>query len=342
MARMIFCNIGWMSRYQGISHQPDKIVGGGRYPRDNGMGGEVCNFLGCDDGQVYGHVESIRGEVDRKIRLENWGGVGNSLSAIDLVWTATHPTEGGRRVVGWYRNATIFRERQFFHRPPSKQHRIDEIGSYRVRAQAKDAHLLTIEDRTLTMPRGPGWLGQTPWWSPPEDAAGEVLKFIQQVQQLLNHNAQHDRRGKSNGLGSHMKNSPDTASDPYIRYVTENEIQISPRHNGLQKKFEAFLATIDSKEIGANLESVDLRYIDAARGSVLVEVKPCEVGAERFAIRTAMGQLLDYRQRADGNPSLLIVIEVEPNDQDKRLATMNGFGIAYPFKNTFKVFWPSR
>lgn len=61
MARMIFCNIGWMSRYQGISHQPDKIVGGGRYPRDNGMGGEVCNFLGCDDGQVYGHVSQSVG-----------------------------------------------------------------------------------------------------------------------------------------------------------------------------------------------------------------------------------------------------------------------------------------
>lgn len=340
--RMVFCNIGWMSRYRGLTDQPDKIVGGGRYVRENETGHEVCNFLGCDDGYVYGHVETIRGEVDRQIHIENWGGVGDSLGAVDLIWMATHPGEGGRRVIGWYRNATIFRSRQQFKRPPSRQHRIDKIDSYRVHALAKDAHLLTIEDRTLAMPRGPGWMGQTQWWSPPEQAAGDVLKFTQDVQRLLVQHANIVHNGSSGDLDPRMKNSPDTARDPYIRYVRENEIQVSPRHNGLQKRFEAFLATIGGKEIAANIESVDLRYNDATRGCVLVEIKPCEVGAARYAIRTAMGQLLDYQQRATGSPSLLIVIEVEPNEHDRHLATANGFGLAYPFKNTFRVVWPGK
>ncbi len=38
---------------------------------------------------------------------------------------------------------------------------------------------------------------------------------------------------------------------------------------------------------------------------VLVEVKPCETATARFAIRTALGQLLDYRQSASGAPRLL-------------------------------------
>jgi len=190
--------------------------------------------LGCDDGYVYGHVETIRGEVDRQIHIENWGGVGDSRSAVDLIWMATHPSERGRRVIGWYRNATIFRSRQQLERPPSRQHRIDKIDSYRVRAFAKDAHLLTIEDRSLAMPRGPGWMGQTQWWSPPEQAAGDVLKFTQDVQRLLVQIANPARNGSSGDLDPRMKNSPDTARDPYIRYVRENEIQVSPRHNGLQ------------------------------------------------------------------------------------------------------------
>ena len=91
----------------------------------------------------------------------------------------------------------------------------------------------------------------------------------------------------------------------------------------------------------ANLASVDLRYVDPRRGNVLVEIKPCDCASARYAIRTAMGQLLDYRQRSQGEPSLLIVIEAKPNDADRDLATSNGFGVAYPAKGTFNVIWPT-
>ncbi len=53
-----------------------------------------------------------------------------------------------------------------------------------------------------------------------------------------------------------------------------------------------------------------------------------------------MGQLLDYRQRANGDVSLLIVVEVKPSDEDLALATSNGFGIAFPSKDAFKIIWP--
>lgn len=55
-----------------------------------------------------------------------------------------------------------------------------------------------------------------------------------------------------------------------------------------------------------------------------------------------MGQLLDYRQRATEDTSLLIVLETKPRNKDHLLALSNGFGVAYPAKGTFKVLWPDR
>lgn len=342
MVRIVFCGIGWMSRYRGLAGQPDKIVGGGRYVRENETGHEVCNFLRCDDGNVYGHVETIRGELDRQIHVEKWGGIAGSLTGVDIVWMATHPQDGGRRVVGWYKDATIFRERQTFERPPSKQHRIDHIDTYRTIALSGNAHLLDIDERTLAMPRGPGWMGQTQWWSPPDDAGGHVQDFIEEVRHLLLTRAGAKKTGHGDGgsADAGIKNSPDTASDPYTRYIKENEIQVSPRHNQLQAQFQAFLATTDAQAVRANLESVDIRYQDPKRGTVLVELKPCDTTNVRYAIRTAMGQLLDYRQRSKGEAALLIVAETKPNEEDHDLARSNGFGLAYPSEGTFNLIWP--
>ena len=341
LVRMVFCNIGWMSRYRGLVGQPDNIVGGGRWVRENKTGHEVCNFLPCADGYVYGHVELIRGETDRQIRIENWGGGDDFLSDVNLVWTATHPDQGGRRIVGWYRKATIFRNRQHFEPPPSKQHSLDSIKSYRIRALAKDAYVLGLDDRTLVMPRGAGWMGQTAWWSPPDEATRDVRQFIRDVRQLVDRGVGATHVGKTDSDSGPAKYSPGTAKDPYVRYVQAHEIHIDPKHNELQSQFEGFLSSEGATHAQANLESVDLRYLDPRQGNVLVEIKPCERTNARYTIRMAMGQLLDYRQRTKGELSLLIVIEVEPNDQDRLLATANGFGIAYPSKGTFRVIWPT-
>lgn len=334
---MLFCNIGWMNRYQGLRGQPDKIVGGGKWVSENEHGHEACNFLVCRDGFVYGHVETIWGKTDRRIRIESIGGEGDSVDGVDVVWTATDPEAGGRKVVGWYRNATVFRSRQHFVDYPSKQHERDEIGSFRIRALADDVRRLDLEDRSLSLGRGIGWMGQTAWWVPSSDSPLEVRKFVGEMERLLG--------GRSGPIAKRPRttpggtNSPSSAASSYVRYVETYEVQVLPRHTDLQKRFHAFVVSCQATEVSANLASVDLRYRDAARGQVLVEVKPCEEWNARFAIRTAMGQLLDYQQRVRGD-SLLIVLEAEPNDEDQRLATGNGFGVAFPVKGGFKFNWP--
>lgn len=341
MARLVFFNIGWMSWYKGLAYQADNIVGGGRYVQENKTGHEVCNFFPCADGYVYGHVETIQGETDRQIHIETWGEDGESLSNVDLIWTATHPQDRGRRVVGWYRDATIFRHRQEFKGPPSNQHRLDGIENYRASAFAKNTHLLGMDDRTLEMPHGKGWMGQTPWWSPSEDSEPPVREFVRRVRGLLD-GAENVGLSLQKGDGLEGRNSPGTAIDPYIRYVQEHEIQVRPRHDHLQSKFVAYVNGLGAADVKPNIESVDLRYTDVDRGSTLVEVKPCDHTNARYAIRTAMGQLLDYRQRAEGKPSMLIVIEVKPDDEHTRLATSNGFGIGYPTEAGFEVVWPTQ
>jgi len=342
LKRLVFCNIGWMNRYRGNKGQPDKIVGGGSHVDEHETGGEVCNFVACENGFVYGYVESIKGEIDRQIRIEKWGDGDEYLSGIDLVWMATYPDEKGRRVIGWYQNATIFRERQHFESPPSKQHKRDSLDGYRVRALAEDAHILAIEGRTLIMPQGKGWLGMTPWWSPSEPAGPEVQEFLEATRQLIAQETDGLHIGSPRNNGKRGKYSPDTAKDSYIRYIEENEIYIAPKHNQLQEKFEKFLTSHKAKDVTANWNNVDLQYRDAQRGNVLVEVKPCDNASVRYAIRTAIGQLLDYRQRVDDEPSLLIITGVKPSEEDQLLATSNGFGIAYPVKKTFEVIWPTQ
>jgi len=335
---MLFCNIGWMSRYEGLVGKPDKIVGGGKWVAENESGHEVCNFLRCPDGFVYGHVETIHGENDRQIRLERLGGTGDTLEGIDVIWTATHPDERGRRIVGWYRNATVFRERQDFGNFPSKQHKRDDITSYRMRAINTDAHRLELEERSLAMGHGKGWMGHTPWWSPTDASPKEVQQFLQQTQKLMESvAASHPAATRDRDSGK----SPGAAVDPYLRYVQAYETRITPRHNALQDRFERFLSCNGATDLRPNVASVDLRYCDGRCGQVLAEIKPCDSESTRYAIRTAMGQLLDYRQRARDDVSLLVVVEVKPCDEDLALAISNGFGIAFPSKRGFKIVWPT-
>lgn len=339
MGRLFFCNIGWMSRYEGLEGKPDKIVGGGKYVADNDYGGEVCNFLSADDGMVYGHVETFKKDHDRKIRLEAFGGKGDHADGIDVVWTATHPDEKGRRVVGWYRNATVFRERQEFSQRPSKQHGRDDLTSFRIRAKSQDVVRLDIDERELAMEKGPGWMGHTPWWTPPNNPSAEIQSFLRDVRVLIDSGSPR-KEGRPKKLTDSSKNSPSAPADPYLRYVQAYEIEITPRHNELQSRFETYLMERGISEVRPDVASVDLRFRDPKNGLVLAEVKPCDKTNVRYAIRSAIGQLLDYRQRTPEKVNMMIVLNLKPNNTDKMLAISNGFAVAYPSQQGFQIAWP--
>lgn len=145
-----------------------------------------------------------------------------------------------------------------------------------------------------------------------------------------------DARGPRGG----GQRSSSTPSDPMIRYMQEQELVVTPRHHLLQNDFAKHLKAIGARSIQADIGRVDLRYIDKANCPVLVEVKPTEPSTVRYAIRLAMGQLLDYHQRADGSPAMLIVVDDPPQKEDAELALANGFGIAWRTHTGFLSRWP--
>jgi len=135
-------------------------------------------------------------------------------------------------------------------------------------------------------------------------------------------------------------NSGSTAQDSYKRYVEAYEIKISPAHHDLQKRFVSHLKNKNYQNIKEDIECVDVRYTSQNIGNVFAEIKPCSINNVRYAIRTAMGQLLDYRQRATDNPFLIVVVSVEPNLENKNLLMENSFGIAYPNSKGFTIELP--
>jgi 5-methylcytosine-specific restriction protein A len=102
---ILFCNIGWMKYYDGIAG--DSIQRGGSYNKD-AVGHEACNFTPCN-GKYYGYVQP----TGRQIAVERLGANKSSDHAdgVTVVWTAG-PDTGGTAIVGWYTNATVFRELQ--------------------------------------------------------------------------------------------------------------------------------------------------------------------------------------------------------------------------------------
>ena len=114
--RVLFVRVGWMTFYQGPQHRDRKPIAGGRWNRDN-VGHEVYNFLPVGS-RCYAHFEppgKTAFDEKKKVRLERIDpkGGGNELHGVLVVFVAKRPSQSGQVVVGWYRNATVYRTRQF-------------------------------------------------------------------------------------------------------------------------------------------------------------------------------------------------------------------------------------
>jgi len=132
-------------------------------------------------------------------------------------------------------------------------------------------------------------------------------------------------------------------AEGYTRYVKRHEVQISARHSRLEKLFKDYLRRAVFNVEFPPTFCDDMRFTDQSGLQVMVEIKPTEASSVRFAIRTAMGQLLDYRQQQRWEGRQLILVETEvTKSEDKALALENGFGLAWPLESgDFAIFWPS-
>ncbi len=166
---MIFFNGGWMSSYDGIG--TDEIIHGGAYIDKHGFGGEVYNFRDSN-GMNYGYVMTKSGKLAlKRINLEQEFD-SDVIKNVVCVFVARHPL-GGRRIVGWYENANVHSNYQFY----SGDDRVimtnqedwpfgsKQVGYFTL-AENSNVVLLTEDERLATpeIPSGKGGFGQSNVW----------------------------------------------------------------------------------------------------------------------------------------------------------------------------------
>jgi hypothetical protein len=177
MQKMIFLNVGWMKDYKGLEN--DKITSGGAYVQEHGYGHEIFNFLPYN-GYMYGYVQP-----NGKIRIDRLGASKQDESVDDVlaVWVSRSPM-GGTFIVGWYKNATVYRNLQSAPENSNRKYKEEELG-YFIKAKKENCTLLSMDKRVFKIPRGEGGMGQSNIWfaDKPEHISfkQDVLDFINRV-----------------------------------------------------------------------------------------------------------------------------------------------------------------
>ena len=194
---ILFCNVGWMERYEG--NYGDNIQRGGSYNKDS-VGHEVCNFNKAD-GKVYGYVQPTG-----RINIEKLGaGKGDEcVKGVTVVWTAG-PHSGGTAVIGWYKNATVYREPQRINKPTKCQQE-NGVDTYLISASASDAKLLAVNERGIMIPRAvKGGIGQSNvWYADKPESAG----LVEKVRLFIERNVETDQLPDVDAKASGSEGNP--------------------------------------------------------------------------------------------------------------------------------------
>lgn len=181
MANIIVFHTAWMAEYNG--DRASFSAGGFKYAVENGYGHEMFNFREIG-GAYYGYVPPTG-----NLHLEKHFDVdrdAEKLDGVTVVWTAPHPEQGGRAVVGVWKNATIYRSDQ---EPKGRIARSRKVGpedfaGYRCTAKAQDCVLLSPGSRPIfvrpSQPRtGGSWPGQQKVFYP--QAGSSAMKRLETI-----------------------------------------------------------------------------------------------------------------------------------------------------------------
>jgi hypothetical protein len=179
--RIIFCNIGWMKYYKGITKN-DRLVHEGSWAEVNEDRSESENFLIANDGHCYGYISTeVKHGKGNQLYIERLEGVWESDEQAEnvlVIWGAKEDRPDGKNVIiGWYKNATVLRNYKY---------NMDEVP-YNFFAFSQDCVLLPINQRHKIVARTgsggyPYGMGRCNVWFAQEKAAQvyvqNIVKFI--------------------------------------------------------------------------------------------------------------------------------------------------------------------
>lgn len=193
MKRILFCNVAYMQYYdfESIKEIPKH---GGKYVTDTGDALEKYNFHICEDGKIRGFVETkyrdsyLSGKQPNQIRIENIDlqyKKAEKIDGVTVVFCAHSDSCKKSVIIGWYKEATVFRIRSTYAGRP-----------YNIECKAEDAYLLDEKSRTFVMPRasrdGLG-LGQANiWYAKAEKASHFVSSVFDYIEDHCNNSLIED------------------------------------------------------------------------------------------------------------------------------------------------------
>lgn len=159
MQKVLFARVGNMDYYQGAADE--RPIGGGKYNEDN-IGFEACNFLSVEN-YIYGYFQpggyKPGGITYGSINLQRIDPkVGRNDTEVDNVLVIFFTTDPALEVnamgpvtrsviVGWYKNATVYREREYISRLGINS----GLDGYFLKVKASDAFLLPKKNRAYRL-----------------------------------------------------------------------------------------------------------------------------------------------------------------------------------------------
>ncbi len=196
---LVFCKISSMKYYKGACRS-DVPYNGGSFVKENGYGHEEYNFLvrdiptnWIDDSGMIAEGEYCLGFVETKstnisksnqLHVEKILGFGDPfnkelcVTGVTVIWCATSDLNE-TSVVGWYKNATVFRKYQLFKDDKSKErfYNILALSSNCVLLPqgTRHRHIWSVPSKKYTRAFG---FGQSMLWYAQEEKAVPYLQRL--------------------------------------------------------------------------------------------------------------------------------------------------------------------
>ena len=182
LKKIVFCNVPWLKRYQGVTDD-DKPINGGSYFEENEESA-VCYIFQVHNHNCYG--SSIYGGETLNIeRIANVGDDVDMINDVTVIWTAL--SEEGRKIVGWYEHAEMYRNWQCFY------DNILDNGRgewwYHFKTREENAYIIPINARQFEVPsattdgKGRGFGRSNIWYA---DSVYAREEFVPKVFDYLN------------------------------------------------------------------------------------------------------------------------------------------------------------
>ena len=189
--RILFCKVSCMKYYKGASDK-DIPYNGGSYVAEHGRGHEEYNFepVDFDDGKTYclGFVETKSTSKSKlnELHIEKISGCellkkDEFVEGVLVVWCATTDLNE-TSVVGWYKNATVFRNYEV------QEFENGYIQHFNVIAEKNNCVLLPEEQRhrhiwdaPVAKKRTYGFGQSLIWYAREENAQNYISKLVKNI-----------------------------------------------------------------------------------------------------------------------------------------------------------------